>query len=170
MRHGVWVVVGGMAVVLAAAAGLLLGKVLFDDGVAGQSSAPAATPTPVALPEVTADTAAATLDYLDGDGRVLVELTDTADQVRTTAGAADPAECQAMAGDLNDRYPFDTVLDRLRAVPDPVLGEWLSTYYGSAFGALDACAERQAPQGFLTDADEALALVDKRLTQLAEAR
>jgi hypothetical protein len=170
MRHGVWVAVGGGAVVLAAAAGLLAGKILFDDGIAGQPSVSAPTPAPVTLPEVTADTAAATLDYLDGDGRVLVELTDTADQVRTTAGDANPPDCQAMAGTLNDRYPFDTVLDRLHAVPDPVLGEWLSTYYGSAFGALDACAKRQASQDFLADADDALALVDKRLTQLREAR
>jgi hypothetical protein len=157
-------------VVLAAAAGLFAGKVLFDDGVAGQPSAPAPTVEPVTLPEVTADTAGATLDYLDGDGRVLVELTRMADQVRTTAAKADPADCRAMAGDLNDRYPFDTVLDRLRAVPDAVLGEWLSTYYGSAFGALDACGESQAPQDFLADADEALSLVDKRLDQLEEAR
>lgn len=166
-RQGVWVAVGGGITVLAAAAGLLAGKILFDDrSVVTEQDSPAPV---ITLPEVSTEVADATLSYLDEDGRVLVEITDTADRLRSTVGSADPDGCRAMTGDLSDRYPVDTVLDRLQAMPDPFLGEWLSTYWGSAFGALDACVQRESAADFLSDAGTALEQVDKRIAQLKDA-
>ncbi len=169
VHPAVWAVVGGGAVVLAAAGGLLAGKLIYDDGDAGAPSpSTRVVAAPVTLPEATRETAEATLSYVDGKGKVLVDFTDT--DVTSTVEARDAGGCKAMAADLTGRYPVDTVLDRLHALPDPVLGEWLSTYYGSAFGALDACARGGDPAAYLSDADDALDLVDKRLTQLKEAR
>lgn len=171
VHRGVWVAVGGGVTVLAAAAGLLAGKILFDDdgGVVTEQDSPSPAPA-VTLPDVSAETADATLSYLDSDGRVLVEITGTADRLRSTVGSADPEGCRAMTGDLGDRFPVDTVLDRLQAMPDPFLGEWLSTYWGSAFGALDACARRESTVDFLGDAGTALEQVDKRIAQLKDAK
>lgn len=169
MKTRAWtaVVVGG--VVLGAAAGLLAGKLLFgDDGDMDGVATPGSPPV-TELPEVSADIARATVKYLDGDGRVLVEITTTAGELRSTAGGGADG-CTAMTDDLNERYPADTVFDRLRAMPDPVLGEWLSTYYGSAFGALDACARHQPPEDFLADADTARTQVDRRIAQLKAAK
>ena len=169
MKTGAWpaVVVGG--ILLGAAAGLLAGRLLFggDNNTDGVPTAGA--PPITALPEVDADTERATLGYLDGDGRVLLEITGTAGRLRPTAHG-DAAGCTAMTDDLTERYPADSVLDRLRAVPDPVLGEWLSTYYGSAFGALDACTRHQPPDDFLADADTAHTQVGRRIAQLKAAR
>jgi hypothetical protein len=170
VHRGVWVVVGGGITVFAAAAGLLAGKILFDDRqvVTEQDSRP--TAEVITLPQVSAETAAATLSYLDDDGQVLVEITGTVDRLRSTVRGADPEGCRAMTVDLGDRYPVDTVLDRLQAMPDPFLGEWLSTYWGSAFGALDACVQRESAADFLGDAGTALEQVDKRIAQLKDAR
>lgn len=169
MKTRAWtaVVVGG--IVLGAAAGLLAGKLLFgDDGDMDGIATPGSPPV-TELPEVSSDTARATVKYLDGDGRVLVEITTTADRLRSTVGGGADG-CTAMTDDLNERYPADTVLDRLRAMPDPVLGEWLSTYYGSAFGALDACTRHQPPDDYLADADTARTQVDRRIAQLKAAK
>src|SRR5262245_44055329 len=118
-HRGAWVAMGGGIVVLAAAAGLIAGKIIFggrevheDAGTAGTT--PSVAPSNVSLPEVTAETADATLTYLDGDGKVLVKVTDTADKLRQTVGAADAGGCKSMTGDLNKDYPVDTMLDRLR--------------------------------------------------------
>ena len=173
-KSGVWVAVGGGIVVLAAAGGLLAGKVIYGgDGVgaaAVRETTPAVTPADTPLPEVTAETASATLTYLDGDGKALVEVTGTADRLRQTVGGADPDGCRAMTGDLNKDYPVEEILDRLHAMPDAVLGEWLSTYWGSALGALDACATNSDTGDYLADANDALTLIDKRITQLKEAQ
>jgi hypothetical protein len=174
-RPGVWVAVGGGVVVLAVTAGLIAGKILFGgvevrgDGAPVQTTSPV-VPSAVPLPDVTAETAAATLTFLDGDGQVLVQVTDTADRLHSTVGGADPNGCRGMAGDLNKDYPVDTMLDRLHAVPDPFLGEWLSTYWGSALGALDACVDSTTADAYLADADDALALIDKRIAQLKEVK
>ncbi|MDQ3788836.1 MAG: hypothetical protein M3422_16535 [Actinomycetota bacterium] len=161
------VVVGGIA--LGAAAGLLAGKLLFDGDNSADGVATAGSPPIAELPEVSADTARATMDFLDGDGRVLLEITSTADRLRTAVDGG-AAGCTAMTDDLNERYPADSMLDRLRAMPDPVLGEWLSTYYGSAFGALDACTRQQSPTDYLADADTALTQIDRRIAQLKAAK
>ena len=169
MKTRTWtaVVVGG--IVLGAAAGLLAGRLLFGADGSMDGVPTAGSPPITALPDVTADTARATVAYLDGDGRVLLDITATADRLRPTVG--DGADgCTAMTTDLNERYPADTVLDRLRALPDPVLGEWLSTYYGSAFGALDACARQVSPEDYLADADTARTQVGRRIAQLRAAR
>ena len=169
MKTRAWtaVVVGG--VVLGAAAGLFAGRLLFGDDGSMDGVPTAGSPPVTELPDVSSDTARATVAYLDGDGRVLLDITSTADRLRPTAGGGADG-CTAMTADLNEKYPADTVFDRLRALPDPVLGEWLSTYYGSAFGALDACARRQPPDDFLADADTALAQVDRRIAQLKAAK
>ncbi len=167
-KAGVWVVLGGGLVVLAAAGGLLAGKILFQDGTTTPTTA-AAEPAVPRLPDVTKETAAATLEYLDGDGKMLLTVTHTADDVRATAQGGDAGRCTSMTGDLNKDYPADTVLDRLHAMPDPVLGDWLATYYGSAFGALDACAQHQRTADYLADAGTALDQIDKRIAQLKDA-
>lgn len=169
-KAGVWVALGGGLVVLAAAGGLLAGKYLFADSEKAGPATPAAEPTRVELPDVTKQTAAATLDYLDGDGRMLLDVTKTKDDVRSTGQSGDAGRCTAMTGDLNKRYPADTVLDRLHAMPDPFLGEWLATYYGSAFGALDACAQHQQTADYLADADTALTQIDRRIAQLRDVK
>jgi hypothetical protein len=161
------VVVGG--ILLGAAAGLLAGRLLFGGDNDADGVATAGSPPITELPEVDADTARDTIAYLDGDGRVLLEMTGTAERLRSTAGG-DADGCTAMVADLNEHYPADEVLDRLRATPDPVLGEWLSTYYGSAFGALDACTRHQPPGDHLADADTARTQVDRRIAQLRAAR
>lgn len=172
VKSGVWVAVGGGIVVLAAAGGLLAGKIIFGDegGVAASRTAPPVEVPEVPLPEVTAEAADATLTYLDGDGKILVDVTGTADRLRQTVGGANADGCRGMAGDLNKNYPVDTVLDRLHAIPDAFLGEWLSTYWGSALGALDACVNRQTSDDYLADANDALTLIDKRIAQLKEAK
>lgn len=170
-RTGVWVALGGGLVVLAAAGGLLAGKVLFADST---PSAPATTsvaePTVPPLPDVTKETATSTLKYLDGDGKPLLDITRTRDDLTSTVQGGDAGRCTAMTGDLNKKYPADTVLDRLHGVPDPALGEWLATYYGSAFGALDACAQHQQAGDYLADAGAALDQIDKRIDQLKAAK
>ena len=169
MKTRAWtaVVVGG--ILLGAAAGLLAGRLLFGGDNSTDGVATAGSPPITELPEVSADTAQATMDYLDGDGAVLLEITGNADRLRPTVDGG-AAGCTAMTDDLNERYPADTVLDRLRAMPDPVLGEWLSTYYGSAFGALDACTHHQSPDDYLADAATARTQVDRRIAQLKAAK
>jgi hypothetical protein len=172
-KSGVWVAVGGVIVVLAAAGGLLAGKIIFE-GDGGSAAAPETTPSvapaDTPLPDVTPETAKAALTYLDGDGKILVKVTGTADRLRQTIGGADPDGCRTMAGDLNKDYPVDTILDRLHAMPDAVLGEWLSTYWGSALGALDACLNKSDTGDYLADANDALTLINKRIAQLKEAK
>jgi len=159
------------AVVLAAGAGLVAGKLIFDSGTTGTPRpAPPVIAAPETLPEASQENASATLAYLEGDGRVLLEITGTRDQLRTTVQAADPEDCRGMAAELSGRFPADTVLGRLQGVPDPVLGEWLSTYWGTAFGALQACADRDDPAPLLHDADTSGEQVDRRIRQLEEAR
>jgi hypothetical protein len=55
-------------------------------------------------------------------------------------------------------------------MPDAVLGELLSTYWGSALGALDACADKNDTGDYLADANDALTLIDKRIAQLKDAK
>jgi hypothetical protein len=158
-------------VVLAVAGGLIAGKIIWGGGPEIREDA-GSTPAPaeVVLPDVTAETADATLTYLDGAGRILLEVTVTKDRLRQTVGAGNAAGCTAMTADLNKDFPVDTVLDRLRGLPDPVLGETLSSYWGSALGALDACAGKDNPDDYLADANDSLTLVDKRMAQLKDAR
>jgi hypothetical protein len=170
VKAGGWVALGGGLVVLAAAGGLLAGRYLFADSEVAGIATPAAEPTQVELPDVTKETAVATLDYLERDGKMLLDITKTKDGVRLTSQGGDAGRCRAMTGDLNKDYPADTVLDRLHAMPDPVMGEWLATYYGSAFGALDACAQHQQTDDYLADADTALTQIDRRIAQLKGAK
>jgi hypothetical protein len=172
-HRGAWIATGGGIVVLAVAGGLIAGKIIWGGGPELRTDAgnsPTVAPAEAALPDVTAETADATLTYLDGAGKVLIEVTGTKDRLRQTVGAGDAAGCKALTADLNKDFPVDTVLDRLRGMPDPVLGETLSSYWGSALGALDACAGKSDSDDYLADANDSLTLVDKRMAQLKDAR
>lgn len=166
-------VLGGVAVLLAATAGLLAGKAIYGGRIAGlpvSASVTQSTEPPTVPAEVSKETAGATVTYVDGPGRMLLDMTGTLPDVRAKVAEARPEACRALTGELSKRYPFDTVTDKIRPLPDPFLGEWLVTYYGVAFGALDACANQGDTAPYLKDADLALDLVNRRLSQLRAAR
>jgi len=169
----VWgLLVGG---VIAGVAFLLLPSSPAPGGPESTESSQAASVrlSDVGWPGADEGSAAGTLRYLEGDGRVLDGFYEATDPLFDVAGTDSdtPTRCGEIAGQLDDRVSSRELLDVAGAIPDEVLARLTLNTHAARSAALVHCVRGDfvAMSDDLTGARQLRDLVDQRHQELEDA-
>ncbi|WP_181786152.1 hypothetical protein [Streptomyces phytophilus] len=124
----------------------LLGVTAALLAVAGCESGPPdddeQTPTPGVTESPSEDEiAAATIEYIEGEGAILVRLhREAAEMPDALDDAALADRCARFRGMFQDQYPVEEFLEKLQRLPDPQAGRLWTAEIEAMLSTIESCA------------------------------